>query len=158
VRHGNYHDDAFGELDGDQDMKRFREWLIPELRRVPDEEQRRIMFKQTLIVAMGDWAMIAGLLIPILAPALRWMESYAKRLGTVGYFPTGLIVVTGILIAWTSLGILVQRSTVRRDVRKLLHSDGIAICVPCGYDLTGNSSGKCPECGVAIAPATLAKT
>ncbi len=23
-------------------------------------------------------------------------------------------------------------------------------CVPCGYDLTGNESGRCPECGVQI--------
>jgi hypothetical protein len=30
------------------------------------------------------------------------------------------------------------------------HRDGI--CDRCGYDLTGNTSGKCPECGLRIAP------
>ena len=27
-------------------------------------------------------------------------------------------------------------------------------CARCGYDLTGNTSGRCPECGVSIATAT----
>lgn len=32
--------------------------------------------------------------------------------------------------------------------RRLLAGD----CRKCGYDLTGNTSGACPECGAAIAP------
>jgi hypothetical protein len=36
-----------------------------------------------------------------------------------------------------------------RDTAKA-HRDGI--CDRCGYDLTGNTSGKCPECGLRIAP------
>lgn len=31
---------------------------------------------------------------------------------------------------------------------------GIACCVQCHYNLTGNTSGICPECGIAIAPDT----
>ncbi len=26
------------------------------------------------------------------------------------------------------------------------------LCIPCGYDLTGNVSGVCPECGTEVAP------
>jgi hypothetical protein len=26
------------------------------------------------------------------------------------------------------------------------------LCIPCGYNLTGNTSGICPECGTAISP------
>ena len=26
------------------------------------------------------------------------------------------------------------------------------LCLKCGYDLTGNESGVCPECGTAIDP------
>jgi hypothetical protein len=29
----------------------------------------------------------------------------------------------------------------------------VGLCVSCGYDLTGNKSGACPECGTAIARA-----
>jgi hypothetical protein len=32
-------------------------------------------------------------------------------------------------------------------LREHLVRIGQAICVPCGYDLTGNVSGVCPECG-----------
>ncbi len=42
----------------------------------------------------------------------------------------------------------------RRDIRRLLRAQlakkGIPVCIPCGYDLTGNVSGTCPECGTAV--------
>lgn len=28
----------------------------------------------------------------------------------------------------------------------------LGLCLTCGYDLTGNESGKCPECGTAVVP------
>jgi hypothetical protein len=31
-------------------------------------------------------------------------------------------------------------------------------CINCRYDLTGNTSGKCPECGTAIQPQALASS
>jgi hypothetical protein len=31
-----------------------------------------------------------------------------------------------------------------------IHRNGF--CDRCNYDLTGNTSGKCPECGLRIAP------
>ncbi len=34
--------------------------------------------------------------------------------------------------------------TIRRERRKR------GLCVKCGYDLTGNVSGRCPECGEAV--------
>jgi predicted RNA-binding Zn-ribbon protein involved in translation (DUF1610 family) len=30
-------------------------------------------------------------------------------------------------------------------------------CHSCGYDLTGNVSGRCPECGTPIAPAAMSR-
>ena len=36
--------------------------------------------------------------------------------------------------------------------RELLRSQGR--CLSCGYDLTGNASGTCPECGTRIESAT----
>ena len=38
----------------------------------------------------------------------------------------------------------------RRWLRLRLVAQGVPICLHCGYDLTGNSSGRCPECGDAI--------
>ena len=39
------------------------------------------------------------------------------------------------------------RHRYRRFLRKSLNAMGIPICMKCGYDLTGNQSGVCPECG-----------
>lgn len=46
----------------------------------------------------------------------------------------------------------------RRDSLKARFSSS-AICIGCGYDLTGNLSGRCPECGrtlmASVQPATV---
>ena len=42
------------------------------------------------------------------------------------------------------------RKPMRRMIREELKSMGIHICVHCGYSLTGNVSGVCPECGERI--------
>ena len=40
----------------------------------------------------------------------------------------------------------------RRYLRQELNARGIPICMKCGYDLTGNESGTCPECGEKVEP------
>jgi hypothetical protein len=40
------------------------------------------------------------------------------------------------------------RRPIQRALRRELVSQGVPICIPCGYDLRGNVSGRCPECGV----------
>ncbi len=59
-----------------------------------------------------------------------------------------LIVLLGTLAAYpvSSWAFAVLRHRSRRRRRR----EGW--CVKCGYDLTGNESGKCPECGTEIEP------
>ena len=38
----------------------------------------------------------------------------------------------------------------QRFLRQRLNDRGIPICMTCGYDLTGNVNGVCPECGTEI--------
>jgi hypothetical protein len=44
-----------------------------------------------------------------------------------------------------------------RDGRQQVadHRRRYALCVQCGYSLTGNTSGVCPECGTPVAKAGL---
>ena len=41
------------------------------------------------------------------------------------------------------------RKSIRRSIREQLTGMGIPCCVHCGYNLEGNVSGVCPECGCA---------
>lgn len=38
----------------------------------------------------------------------------------------------------------------RRQARKELNRWGVPVCIRCGYDLRGNDSPRCPECGKAV--------
>ncbi len=98
---------------------------------------------------------------------------YGPRTGITAFIMvvsvTGLFVlwdklVTSIPSTWSLLIILVlfliglgmviwyTRLDIRRRLRTQLAQTGIPICIPCGYNLTGNKSGVCPECGTIIAP------
>jgi uncharacterized paraquat-inducible protein A len=44
------------------------------------------------------------------------------------------------------------RRSYRRALRLELVKRGIPICTECAYDLTGNVSGRCPECGMPAPP------
>lgn len=51
----------------------------------------------------------------------------------------GIVFVAALLFAFALYGEARHRGLVQRARRGL--------CVKCGYDLTGNISGVCPECG-----------
>ena len=54
-----------------------------------------------------------------------------------------IVVLLGTYPAFTFARGLIRRRRRRRDRRGL--------CLKCGYDLTGNVSGVCPECGTLVA-------
>jgi hypothetical protein len=47
------------------------------------------------------------------------------------------------------VGIVSMLLVNHREVYKI-HREGV--CDQCGYNLTGNASGACPECGLRIRP------
>ena len=58
-------------------------------------------------------------------------------------FPVVLLVPAGVSIVFVSIGEFVASR--RADERRRQ-----GFCVRCGYSLTGNLSGVCPECGLRI--------
>jgi len=42
------------------------------------------------------------------------------------------------------------RNRVTRNLRRELNERDLPTCLACGYDLTGNVSGTCPECGKGV--------
>ena len=76
----------------------------------------------------------------VLTAALLWTQLfwYSYVVEFTMWIPTVVI-----MFAWTRL-LLPDYRLYRRRKRGL--------CVKCGYDLTGNESGVCPECGSSIKP------
>jgi hypothetical protein len=77
-----------------------------------------------------DAGQLAGWYITAVAVKPIWASSWAQAL-----------TVPAIVIAGGWLMLTPHR---RNDWRRLMGR-----CVACGYDLTGNVSGVCPECGTA---------
>ncbi len=42
------------------------------------------------------------------------------------------------------------RKPIQRFMREELVGMGIPVCIPCGYDLRGQTEPRCPECGTAF--------
>ena len=82
--------------------------------------------------------------VPVHVWAARQRECYCCR----GTYTT--LIFAGAVLLWAfgpGIVLLYKREAYRRE--KLLHGQAIA-CPGCGYDLRGNESGVCPECGEAI--------
>src|SRR5437868_2850446 len=68
--------------------------------------------------------------------------------GNVLVFPIWLLAVATAMVSACWLSALLCRRTRRK-------AGG---CPRCGYNLTGNTSGVCPECGTPILPSQVART
>jgi len=63
-----------------------------------------------------------------------------------------LVLIFMLYLIGFGLAIWYTRRDIRRRLRTQLAKKGIPVCIPCGYNLTGNESGVCPECGTEIIP------
>jgi hypothetical protein len=99
----------------------------------------------------GGWALVAiPLFVSVLATSLMapWFFDAATP-PTAGQLGHGLVESLGLLL-WIAppvlLGILTLRVSKNSRIRPLKYP----VCQKCGYNLRGNNSGICPECGTEI--------
>ncbi|MGB0768400.1 MAG: carbon starvation protein A, partial [Phycisphaeraceae bacterium] len=87
-----------------------------------------------------------------------FVDGSANFLKAMG-IPAGIAVaLMGVLVAsfaGTTLDTAcrLQRYVVQELARTMLPKRGPSDCAACGYDLTGNESGNCPECGADVSDA-----
>lgn len=122
------------------------EALIPELRRLPTYKERvealhAIRPHQAVVGA----AMLAGILAGAVVAyrMLALLGAYGDWMIILG---TATLSSLGAAVALLALAFWYHRRG-RRKLRAYLAERGCPICLACGYDLTGNISGRCPECG-----------
>jgi hypothetical protein len=83
----------------------------------------------------------------------------AAILALAAWRSSGLVVPFVLLLAfvaaWVSFDLIRVAwwgHRARRGVERADEFRRRGLCVSCGYDLTGNVSGVCPECGTSIKP------
>jgi hypothetical protein len=64
------------------------------------------------------------------------------------------VIMPGAIFVWSFPAVLgslwLCRRSLRRSAREHLNASGMRLCMDCGYNLAGNVSGVCPECGERI--------
>jgi predicted Zn-ribbon and HTH transcriptional regulator len=129
----------------------------PELTRVPDLSlrsqirkcaRRRSLTLGTVLrtVAISLIAAVAMWLAPMFFQAY-WKPTTLQQVlsGVLAFLTFNLLLLA--IISWSAGHINDKRY--RRALRIELTGAGFPTCEQCGYDLTGNLSGICPECGTA---------
>ena len=117
--------------------------LYPELARFANDVDRGVAYRQAfgrVGVTRGIWLLLAVVLLGVAI-----ITYLSMRLHIDARYFTLLPVCLSLIFIMTATWI--ARSTMRRALREELLRRGIPICINCAYDLTGNVSGRCPECG-----------
>lgn len=125
----------------------FVELFFPETRRLQPHDRPRVAahaFRMLGLTGYTGFALGTLLAIPsaIVAEELDGVLrfTYGMRVSPLLVFAMACICVQ------TSWALAVRRS-VRQWLREELSRCGVPVCTACGYDLTGNVTGTCPECG-----------
>ncbi len=126
----------------------WQERLFPELQRLETPQERRELltaverrtvglFKRiAFLVVLGA---VAGLVCSVALIALaRWLPIPRYARGPVTGAIVGAASIFAVHIFW--------RRPLQREIRRELNQRGVPVCVRCGYDLTGLTQRRCPEC------------
>lgn len=120
--------------------------LLPELREVFSLSTQAQCLDRAL--AENEWRLVWArvkvgiLLLPSYIAFLflfkhhSWSDSIWIAIGVIG-----IVDLCGRVLA---------RKAIARSLRRAICEHGIALCLECGYNLRGNVSGLCPECGKPV--------
>ena len=123
--------------------------LFPELLRFHSNAARKHAWKRAeldLLFWPPSWVVPLGALGVLAAsryllPELGVPRSASDRVSDVLFFVAIFISVAGPFVF---------RRRVQRSLRHELCKIGQTVCVKCGYNLTSNTTGTCPECGSSV--------
>jgi len=122
-------------------MRSLSETILPELLLIEPGPERRRMLQEAI---NGPRTRTTTFLCVIGTTSLFIMWD-----NLVASVPSkwSLVLIFMLYLIGAGLAFWLTRRDIRRRLRTQLTKKGIPICIPCGYNLTGNESGTCPECG-----------
>ena len=127
-------------------------WCFPELGRVERGRDRRRLWSAAYSPVLNSrvyWLIALGTQVGAQVLLGIPISRYARHVGLYGGFVAyGLPVAYGVLAGFVTLWLVRRRIT--HYLRRELATRGLPTCLKCGYNLTGNVSGRCPECGTPI--------
>ncbi len=113
-----------------------------EARAVLRSWQKHLMKQPRFWLALCGYVIGVACTIGVLMEAMRrWVQLPAALYGGI----IGGVIGGSAMLAVNWL----WRSKCRRFLRHELIARGVAICLKCGYDLRGQTTPRCPECGTA---------
>jgi hypothetical protein len=126
---------------------------FPDLRRVEASARREVLWAAYQPARKSPKYVVITLGTQLAAQAFLALPAnhYARVYGYSGVVIDFVLPFAAALIA-AIYAILLIRRRITLDLRKQLVARGLPTCVRCGYDLTGNVSGVCSECGTAAKP------
>ncbi len=138
----------------------FQDWLLPELKAFRSQKDRNRAFgKCSTLFSKEGWLFWILLVGGASIWAVIWRHSIALPLAEY-LILAGVPKLIGVMILVLSVmlvtfGIVVavfcrEASAIRKRLRKLMAEEEIFPCISCYYNLKGNVSGVCPECGEKI--------
>ena len=116
-----------------------------------------------LFASWRYWALCAvviGVMLPALAAALPLARLAAAAFQVQGKsFEAWFFIIYSmtLAVAFAYGGMWPLRRMVLDRLRGHLRELGIPVCVSCGYDLRGQTTSRCPECGTPFEPIAAAK-
>ena len=132
---------------------------FPELALLDELAERHVVVKKAtsaLLRRPKTWLLCAAMLLcaaivaaatvlvfllrPLVAPLPPVLSNPGMMGGIVGGICGGLS---------TWIVFRLGRRQMQASIRTQLRERGLPVCLRCGYDLRGNESGVCPECGTA---------
>jgi hypothetical protein len=124
------------------------EWFLPETSRLPEQRERSLVAARVLRMLgfTGPRGFLVGAFLFVPSVLIARELSGLLRVGYGWLVPFWAVYAAACICVQVLMAVAVRRS-VRRRVRKELSERGLPVCAACGYDLTGNVSGTCPECG-----------
>lgn len=127
-------------------------WLLPELGMFDDPSEAQLALREAIKApyrSLRFWFFLFAYALWVGAFS-RWLTRLVQPLSVawelLPLFVNGFVAGLGVLVAM----LLPCRAQVRRRLRVRLNACGRAICIPCGYDLRGQTNTRCPECGTAF--------